>query len=88
MIQTIAGKVSRVIDATGNFFIYPDDPSAVGFMDVDGHRVGDGEISAHLINAQRPKIRQYAGAAPAVGDPVTLELIVEVPDPPPPTTRR
>lgn len=87
MIQTIAGKVSRIIDATGNFFITPDDPGAANYMDVDGHRVGDGEISAHLVNAQRPKIRQYAGPAPAIGDAVTLELIIEVPDPPPPTRR-
>lgn len=83
MKQVIAGKVSRVIEATGNFFVTPDDPGALAFMDVDGHRVGDGEISAHLVNAGRPKIRAYAGEPPTVGDDVTLELVIELPDPPP-----
>jgi hypothetical protein len=75
MATKIKGTVTRVLPDTGNFFMAPEDPVALRNIDVDGHRVGDGEISAGLLNANRPKFRPYGGALPKVGDEVDLELI-------------
>jgi hypothetical protein len=82
MKQSITGTVTRVMEGTGNFFIAPDDESALAHLDLDGHRVGAGEISAQLVNATRPKLRPFGADLPEVGDTVTLDLIAEAPDPP------
>ena len=75
MATKIKGTVTRVMPNANNFFIKPEDEVALRAIDVDGHRVGDGELSAGNLNAQRAKFRTWTAALPKVGDEVELELI-------------
>lgn len=81
MATKIKGTVTRVMPNTGNFFLKPtpDDEVALRSIDVDGHRVGDGEISSTNLSVDRPrpKFKPWTAALPKVGDDVELELVKE-----------
>lgn len=78
-MATIKGTVTRVIPNSNNFFMRPgpEDEVALRNIDVDGHRVGDGELSAANLNARSPKFKAWTHDLPKVGAAVELELIKE-----------
>lgn len=71
----ITGVVTRVDPATGNFYMLPNNPRALGTTDLDGHRCGLNELSALLLNARVAKMKRVDFPLPAVGDVVQLEMI-------------
>lgn len=75
MATKIKGTVTRVMPNQNNFFVKPEDEVALRHVDVDGHRVGDGELSAANLSAQKPKFKSWTAALPKVGDDVELELL-------------
>lgn len=74
-ITQITGVVTRVLPNNNNFFILPSNGRSLTSSDLDGHRVGLGEISANLLNARVTKIQRYPLPLPSVGDTVTLDLV-------------
>lgn len=78
-MATIKGTVTRVIPNSNNFFMRPEAKYEVALrhVDVDGHRVGDGELSAANLNARSSKFKAWTHDLPEVGDTVEIELIKE-----------
>jgi hypothetical protein len=71
----ITGIVTRVDPPTGNFYMLPNNPRALGGTDLDGHRCGLNELSANLLNARAGKFKRFPFPLPAVGDVVQLEML-------------
>jgi hypothetical protein len=76
-MATIKGTVTRVVSDT-NFFISPDDGGHRS-VDLEGHRVGNGEISvechpSELAKGSRSRLRPWKGKLPKVGEKVELQV--------------
>ena len=76
-MASIKGTVSRVVSPT-NFFVTPDDNSHAT-VDLEGHRVGAGEISVEchpgeLAKGNGSKLRAWRRPLPKVGDKVELPI--------------
>jgi hypothetical protein len=76
-MATIKGTVTRIVSET-NFFVTPDDHGHRS-INLEGHRVGAGEISvecgpAELAKGNAAKIRPWRGKLPKVGQVVELQV--------------
>jgi hypothetical protein len=77
MATTIKGKVTRVLPNQNNFFFRPDEDQDLRHLDIDGHRVGEGEVSAQNINSNKPKLKAWTNDLPKLGDHIELALAKE-----------
>lgn len=76
-MPTIKATVTRIVSDT-NFFFVPDDHGHRS-IDLEGHRVGHGELSlecnpVELAKGNQSKIRPWKGKLPKVGDHVELQV--------------
>lgn len=76
-MATIKGTVTRVVSDT-NFFFVPDDHGHRS-IDLEGHRVGAGEISvechpSELAKGNATKLRPWRSRLPKVGDKVEVPI--------------
>jgi hypothetical protein len=79
-MATIKATVTRVV-SDSNFFVTPDDHGHRS-VDLEGHRVGSGEISVEchpteLAKGNRAKLRPWRGKLPKVGDKVELQVATQ-----------
>jgi hypothetical protein len=80
-MATIKGTVTRVVSDTNFFVVIPDNSHRS--MDLEGHRVGAGELSvechpAELAKGNPAKLRPWKGKLPKVGDTVELQVATRI----------